>query len=151
MELKHRSIIAGAGIFLAAIGFRPAVPAASAAEKAARIIDYNRDIRPIFSQNCYACHGPDAGKRKAGLRLDVKESAFKKLESGKVAIAARDPKQSELIRLITTADEDDKMPPAKSGKHLTAAQIDLLARWVEQGAKWDGHWAYLKPERPPRR
>jgi len=127
VESKHRSIAAGAGIFLAAIGFRPAVPAASAAEKAARIIDYNRDIRPIFSQNCYACHGPDAGKRKAGLRLDVKESAFKKLESGKVAIVARNPKQSELIRLITTTDEDDKMPPAKSGKHLTAAQIDLLS------------------------
>ncbi len=149
MESKHRSIVAGAGIFLAAIGFRLAVPAASAAEKAARIIDYNRDIRPIFSQNCYACHGPDAGKRKAGLRLDVKESAFKKLESGKVAIIARDPKQSELIRRLTTTDEDDKMPPAKSGKHLTAAQIDLLGRWVEQGAKWDAHWAYIKPERPP--
>jgi len=118
-------------------------------EAAPAKIDYNRDIRPILSENCYACHGPDEGKRKAGLRLDRKEVAFKKLKSDAIAIVPCDTTKSELISRLTTADEDDRMPPAKSGKALSAVQIDLLRKWIEQGAEWKGHWAYLKPERPP--
>jgi len=119
-----------------------------AAEKAP-VIDFGRDIRPIFSDNCYACHGPDKDKRKAGLRLDLKEDAFKKLDSGDFAIVPGKPDQSRLVEVITLpTDHDDHMPPAKTGKQLTKAQVDLLRRWIVQGAKWTGHWAYVAPERP---
>jgi hypothetical protein len=112
-------------------------------------IDFNRDIRPIFSENCYACHGPDKDKRKAGLRLDVKEGAFNKLDSGDVAIVPGQPNQSKLLKLVSLPlDHDDHMPPKKTGKLLTPTQIDLLRRWIEQGANWGAHWAYVAPERP---
>src|SRR6266404_1079879 len=111
-------------------------------------VDYNRDIRPIFSENCYACHGPDQNKRKAGLRLDRKEEAFLQLKSGDFALVPGDLVRSKLIERITTKDEDERMPPAKTGKHLTPEQVGLLRGWVAQGAQWKGHWAYLKPERP---
>ena len=94
-------------------------------------VDFNRDIRSILSENCYACHGPDDSKRKAKLRLDKQEDAFKPAKSGEFAIVPGDPSKSELIRRITTQDEDDRMPPAKSTKHLTADQIELLRRWIE--------------------
>src|SRR3954462_5071411 len=81
-------------------------------------IQYNRDIRPILSENCYQCHGPDKNHRKAGLRLDRKEEAFTKLESGETAIIAGDLEKSALVKRITTTEEDDHMPPAKSGKKL---------------------------------
>src|SRR5882724_8728988 len=89
-------------------------------------VDYNRDIRPIFSENCYACHGPDQNKRKAGLRLDRKEEAFLQLKSGNYAIVPGDPAKSKLIYRITTTDDDDRMPPLKTGKHLTPSQIENL-------------------------
>src|SRR5436309_2410932 len=88
-------------------------------------VDFNRDIRPIFSDNCYACHGPDQNKRKAGLRLDQQEGAMVELKSGNHAIIPARPEQSALISRITTKDEDDRMPPLKTGKTLTGAQIDL--------------------------
>lgn len=116
--------------------------------RAAGKIQYNRDIRPILSENCYQCHGPDHNHRKAGLRLDVKDEAFKKLDSGNTAIVASDPEHSELLRRITTTDDDDHMPPAKSGKKLTPSQIDLLKQWISEGAEWQGHWAYQKVQRP---
>ncbi len=112
-------------------------------------IDYNRDIRPIFSENCYACHGPDQNKRKAGLRLDVKEEALKKLAGGGFAIAPGKAARSDVFKRVATKNPDDIMPPLETGKHLSKAQIDLLRRWIDQGAKWSGHWAYVKPERPP--
>ncbi len=105
-------------------------------------IDFNRDIRPIFSENCYTCHGPDTNKRKAELRLDQKESAFGKAESGEVPITPGQPEKSEVIRRITTEDKDDVMPPPKEHKKLKPAQVDLLRRWIAAGAKWDGHWAF---------
>src|SRR4051812_20868926 len=120
----------------------------SAAEKNPGKIDFNRDIRPIFSENCYACHGPDKNKRKAGLRLDIKEEAFKKQESGDFAIIPNSVKKSKLLNLTTSQDEDDRMPPSKFGKRLTKDQTTLLRRWVEQGAEWKPHWSYIPPERP---
>ena len=81
-------------------------------------IDFNRDIRPIFSENCFACHGPDSGKRKAEFRLDEKASAFGKAESGEIPIVAGQPEKSEVIRRITTEDKDDVMPPRKERKQL---------------------------------
>jgi mono/diheme cytochrome c family protein len=111
-------------------------------------VDFNRDVRPILSDNCFACHGPDDAKRKSGLRLDLKESAYKAAKSGKVALVPGDPAQSELVRRITTSDEDDHMPPADSGKALSNEQIELLKKWITQGAAYKGHWAFEPPVRP---
>ena len=114
-------------------------------------VDFNRDIRPIFSENCYTCHGPDTNKRKAGLRLDQKESAFGKAESGEVPVTPGEPEKSEVIRRLTTSDPDDVMPPPKEHKKLKPAQVELLRQWIKAGAKWDGHWAFqpVKPVVPP--
>src|SRR2546429_7202058 len=104
-------------------------------------IDYNRDVRPILSENCYACHGPDSEKRKAGLRLDKQEGALGELKSGNHAIVPRDISKSALIARITAPDEDDRMPPAKTVKHLTPGQIATLRRWIADGAEWKKHWS----------
>ena len=114
-------------------------------------VDFNRDVRPILSEHCYACHGPDEGKRKAGLRLDRREDAFKKLKSGHHALVAGDLDQSALVERITTTDPDDIMPPPKHNKPLAAKQIGLLQRWVKEGADWKKHWSFILPERPQSR
>jgi hypothetical protein len=111
-------------------------------------IDFNRDIRTILSDNCFACHGPDENKRKAKLRFDIKDDAFKPAKSGDYAIVPGDLKKSQLVTRITAKDEDELMPPPKSGKKLTPAQIDLLKRWIAEGASWQTHWAYEPPKRP---
>ena len=111
-------------------------------------IDFNREIRPILSENCFKCHGPDDKERKAKLRFDRKEDAFKPAKSGDVPIVPGDTAKSKMVERITSKDPDEVMPPPKSGKKLTAQQIDLLTRWIAQGAKWQEHWAYVKPERP---
>ncbi len=112
-------------------------------------IDFNRDVRPILSEYCYACHGPDGEKRKAGLRLDLKESAVMKLKSDAFAIVPGHPEKSSLVERITTKNEDDVMPPLKTGKTLTKDQVEVLRRWIAQGADWKSHWSFIKPERPP--
>jgi hypothetical protein len=104
-------------------------------------VRFNRDIRPILADRCFQCHGPDQAKRKADLRLDVEESARK-------VITARDAQKSELYRRLTAADESERMPPSKAGSRLSAGQIELVRRWIEQGAKWQTHWAFIAPERP---
>lgn len=111
-------------------------------------IHYNRDIRPILSDNCFACHGPDSASRKAGLRLDRFEDAVAS-RKGDRAIVPGKPEESSLVTRIVTTDEDDIMPPPKSHKKLTGAQIDLLKRWVAQGAPYELHWSFIPPERPP--
>src|SRR5689334_19162384 len=116
---------------------------------AAPAVDFNRDIRPIFSEHCYACHGPDAGKRKAGLRLDQRAGAFGVLKSGERAIVAGDLEKSALIRRILESDPDEVMPPTKTGKPLSKAQIDLLQNWVKEGAPWEKHWSFIPPQLPP--
>src|SRR5687767_987717 len=111
-------------------------------------IDFSRDIRPILSDNCFACHGPDQDQRKAKLRLDTKEDAFKAAKSGEFAIVPGDPAKSSLLKRVTATDPDEIMPPPKSGKTLTPRQIDLLKTWIASGAKWQGHWAFDPPQRP---
>ncbi|QDU29239.1 Planctomycete cytochrome C [Anatilimnocola aggregata] len=111
-------------------------------------IKFNRDIRPILSDTCFTCHGPDSGKVEAGLRLDLFASATAKLDSGETAIVPGKPDASELIRRIVSTDADLHMPPAKSGKVLTPAQIATLKQWVAEGAKYEGHWAFIAPVRP---
>ncbi|MCX7385583.1 MAG: hypothetical protein NTX48_02860 [Planctomycetales bacterium] len=114
-------------------------------------VNFNRDIKPILSQNCFQCHGPDDDTRAATLRLDDAESAKNPAESGATAIIASDPEHSELLARITSADPDLQMPPPETKKHLTAEQIDLLRRWIAEGARYQGHWAFEKPMRsePP--
>ena len=110
-------------------------------------IRYNRDIRPILSENCFACHGPDAPARKADLRLDTKEGLlFKKKD--RHAVVPGDPSKSEVFLRVTHADPDEVMPPAKTGKKLTPRQVALLKKWIEQGAPWEGHWSFTAPQRP---
>jgi len=111
-------------------------------------VDFNREIRPILTENCYKCHGPDDGARKAKLRFDVRDAALKPAKSGKVAIVPGAPEKSELITRVTTTDDDDRMPPLKTGKKLIPSQIESLRRWIAQGAPYATHWAYVKPVRP---
>jgi hypothetical protein len=111
-------------------------------------LDFNRDIRPILSENCFVCHGPDAAHQEAGLRLDSRQDALKKLESGAIAIVPGNSDQSELVARIRSEDADLLMPPHDSDKKLTATQIELLTKWIAQGAKYSDHWAFIAPERP---
>jgi hypothetical protein len=105
--------------------------------------DFNRDIRPILSSKCYACHGPDEDSREAGLRLDVREDAVKE------AIVPGSPDKSEFWHRVTTTDKDDVMPPPSSPKQLTDKERDLLNRWIQTGAEYQQHWSFLPIQNPP--
>lgn len=111
-------------------------------------VDFNRDIRPILSDKCYACHGFDEQERKSGLRLDVRDAALEPAKSGYAAIVPGDLTESELVRRIATDDPDDLMPPAKTGKPLTANEIALLKQWIAEGAEYQAHWSFVAPTRP---
>jgi len=126
------------GLFLLAVSTVRAAPPAP--------VDFNRDIRPILSDNCFRCHGPDTSSREADLRLDV-EQAAKADRDGHVVVAAGQADKSELIRRITSDDEAERMPPQESGKQLSPAQIQLLKRWISEGAAWSLAWAYVPPKR----
>src|SRR6478609_1740006 len=110
-------------------------------------LEYNRDIRPILSENCFSCHGADSASRKAKLRLDSFAEATAEREDGAPAIVPGKPKESEVIRRILASD-DDQMPPADSHKVLTKEQKELLRRWVNEGAVYQPHWAFIAPVRP---
>ena len=110
-------------------------------------IDFARDIRPLLSDNCFACHGPDAKQRKADLRLDTRDGALADL-GGTSAVVPGKPSESELVRRVLTDDEDDLMPPPDSGKQLDDAQKALLQQWIGEGAEYDLHWAYKPVTRP---
>ncbi|MCI0359117.1 MAG: DUF1549 domain-containing protein [Planctomycetaceae bacterium] len=112
-------------------------------------LSFSRDIRPILSNACYKCHGFDDKTRQANLRLDTLEGATSKLESGATAVVSGKPAESELVRRITAADASERMPPEGSGKSLTPQQIELLKKWVEQGAEFKAHWSFVAPVRPP--
>jgi len=108
-------------------------------------VDFSRDVAPLLSDRCFKCHGPDEGSRKAGLRLDVREAALAPAKSGNVAIVPGDADASELVARITATNPRKRMPPASSGKELSDAERATLVRWIEQGAKWSGHWAWQAP------
>ncbi|MDC0050748.1 DUF1549 domain-containing protein, partial [Verrucomicrobia bacterium] len=110
-------------------------------------VDYNRDIKRILSNNCYACHGPDEKKVKGGLRLDSFEGATKELKSGERAIVPKDLVESALAYRITAEDVDERMPPADSNKKLSSREVALLKKWVEQGGEFSKHWAYVAPKK----
>ena len=110
-------------------------------------VDFNKQVRPILSENCFACHGPDASKRKARLRLDTREGAFAALRHGGHAFVPGKPLESEVISRISATEATEVMPPRTSRKKLKAEEIALLRRWVEQGAHWSEHWAFTRPPR----
>lgn len=113
------------------------------AAKADDLLDFNRDIRPILSNHCFPCHGPDAKTRQAKLRLDVRRQA---IEKG--AVVPGQPRASELLSRIEHSDQVKRMPPATTGKTLTPAQKNKLQRWIAEGANYDTHWAWVPPVRP---
>ena len=117
---------------------------------AAERLHFDRDIRPILSDKCYACHGPDPAQRQAELRLDTKEGAFS-APSGYPIIVPGEPENSELVARITHADVEQRMPPQSSNRQPTQEQIETLIRWIAEGAEWEEHWVYDLPERvePP--
>jgi hypothetical protein len=125
-------------VFVAAL-----VLLAAPATRAAAPVEYNRDVRPILSENCFACHGPDSAARKASLRLDRRDDAVK---AG--ALVPGKPDESEMIRRILSTDPKESMPPRKTKKSLTSAQKDLLQRWVASGAEYQAHWSFIAPKRP---
>lgn len=110
---------------------------------ASGMVQYNRDIRPILNDNCFACHGPDEKKRAAELRLDIREAAI-----NKQAIVPGQPDESSIIKRILSTDENEVMPPPSSHKALTQSQKDLLRAWIAEGAQYQGHWAYIMPTKP---
>ncbi len=120
------------------------VPGLATAARADEKIGYNQYIRPILSDNCYYCHGPDKNHRKKKLRLDDREVAI-----DKGAIVPGKPDDSELVKRILSTDDDELMPPPHTHKILSAAQKDLLKKWIAQGAEYQPHWAYITPNRPP--
>ena len=126
----------GLGILIVVLALAPVA-------QAAKRVDFNRDVRPILSDKCFFCHGPDKKHRKAKLRLDVEESAKKH------AIVAGKPGDSEVMLRILATDADELMPPPESEKHLTANEKDVIKLWIEQGADYDEYWAYVKPKKHP--
>src|SRR5690606_38961926 len=109
----------------------------------------NRDVLPILSEHCYACHGPDNAGRKGGLRLDQREQALAEADSGVPAILPGQAEESELILRITAEDPEDLMPrPDKGGKRLSPGEVDTLRRWIDGGAHYEQHWAFIPPEHP---
>ncbi len=132
-------LVAGALVVCAAH-----LPSATAADAP---IDFDRQIRPVLSNNCFACHGPDVKARKADLRLDVKEGAFGPAASGEKPIVPGNAKASELLRRISSTDKEVRMPPASTNKSLKPEEIDLVRRWIEQGAAWREHWAFTPPKK----
>jgi hypothetical protein len=117
-----------------------AVPLAAAPPK----VDFDREIRPLFSDKCFTCHGPDEKQRQAGLRFDTKEGGYRVIVPG-------DSAKSRLFQRISAASKPSRMPPLASGLSLTDTQIDLIRRWIDQGANWETHWSYVPPKRvePP--
>eukprot|EP00913_Durusdinium_trenchii_P023301 g21879.t1 len=122
-----------------------------AADRPSETVQFNRDIRPLLSDRCYTCHGPDSAARKAGMRFDTRAGLFATRDDGKLIVPGK-PSASLLFRRITHADADLKMPPADSGRKLSAKDIALIKRWIEQGARWQKHWAFIAPKRaePPK-
>ena len=120
--------------------------AASTVAAADTPVSYARDVLPILAKNCFSCHGADGEHREAGLRLDTLDGAIVKLESGATAVVAEKPDASELLKRVTSTDADLRMPPAKHGKPLTSEQVDILRRWIAQGASYAKHWSFVPPQ-----
>lgn len=126
-----------------ALGLLPLVSSVQAG------VDFNREVRPLLSDRCFACHGPDAGTREAGLRLDTFEGATEKLDSGVQAIVPGNARKSEIFSRIHDTDPDEIMPPPKLNRPLTETERDVLVRWIDEGAVYTPHWAFLPTQKHP--
>ncbi len=120
----------------------------AASGQAEEAVNFIRDIRPILADNCFTCHGPDEAHREASLRLDLASGAFAEADSGARAIVPGEPDESELLARVASEDEFERMPPPDAGDALTKEEIDLLRRWIEQGAEWEAHWSLSPPKDP---
>ncbi|MDR6804497.1 hypothetical protein J2Y45_001765 [Dyadobacter sp. BE34] len=147
-KFLYLGVLSGAVAFLAVSCFKKNGVLQS--QSGSEAVSYNFDIRPILSDKCFACHGPDSKKREAGLRLDLAESAYAKLKDGKgVAIFPGKPEQSEVYRRITSADPSYQMPTPESHLGLlNENEIGLVKKWIEEGAKYERHWAFTTPVLP---
>lgn len=131
---------------LAVLGY--ALPASNSVSQKAATVNFGKDVRPILSEHCFKCHGPDAEKAAAGLRFDTFEGATAHLDEG-FAVVPGKPNDSKLIQRVSDKDPDNRMPPADSGmKPLTSEQIQILKTWIESGAKYEKHWAFVSPTLP---
>ncbi len=130
-------------VFIILVSIAGAAPLTAAGK-----LRFNRDIRPLMSDTCFHCHGPDKNARKAGLRLDIRDEALKPAKSGELPIVPGKPEQSEIIRRLFTDDEDDLMPPEEAHKTFTSEQKETFRRWVAEGAEYEPHWAYTPLARP---
>src|SRR5262249_13587051 len=133
-------------IFLAGLGgvWRPQALAGDASPP----VDFQRDVRPVLSDACFRCHGPDREARQADLPLDLREGgAFDDRDESRVIVPGR-PGESELYRRITAPEPGRRMPPAKHPRRLNQEEVALLRRWIEQGAPWQVHWSFVPPRRP---
>ena len=144
--LSRFSLIVGLA-FLCACGTDPSVATNENEKKLPKVVDFNFHVKPILSDRCFACHGPDEAKREAELRFDTKEGAFAALtESEGHAIVPGKLAQSAVYHRITSDDPDSIMPPPASNLQLTAYEKDVITRWIEQGAEWKEHWSFTAPE-----
>jgi len=135
-------------VFSAAIGWCGLTSLVAGATCLAAAPDFAREVRPILSNRCFKCHGPDDGHREAGLRLDLREAAVEELDSGDRAIVPGHPDDSELLARITSDDPDLVMPPPHTKTVLSADEKRILREWIAAGAKYRPHWAFVKPVRP---
>jgi hypothetical protein len=133
---------------LVACTIGPAGFAEEMTKTGSKTVSFNRDIRPILTDKCFQCHGPDPKQRKGKLRLDDARAALAPAASGGVAIVPGKIDDSELYRRITSNDPEERMPPPKSGKSLSAAEVARLKTWIEEGGEYQGHWAFIPPKRP---
>ena len=134
------------GVLLLAAGLRFSSSAAPA-EHPAGVVDFARDIRPLFNKHCVGCHG--GVKRAAKISFIYRDVVVAINAADEKPIHPGDPENSELIRRITTTDEDDRMPPAEHGPRLSEREISLFREWIRQGAPWKEHWAWQQPASPP--
>ena len=123
-------------------------------QKIPKTVDFNLHIKPILSDRCFKCHGPDEKVRKANLRFDLEEVAFAQLDSveNRYAIGPGSLEKSQLVHRISSKDPDFMMPPPESNLELSEYEIDLLKKWIEQGAEWKEHWSFIPPVKasPPK-
>ncbi len=139
-------VLAFAAMVLVWLGGR-GVAVAEPVGAASGAVEFNRDIRPILTDNCYRCHGPDPGSRKVGMRFDREEGLFEKREHGQPVVKGK-PAESLMYQRITSTDPEKVMPKPESHKVLTAGQKEMIRKWIEQGAVWQAHWAFVAPQRP---
>jgi hypothetical protein len=135
-------------VLLALLGLGAAAGLAALAPAPAASTRYNRDVRPILAEFCFPCHGPDSASRKAGLRLDREEEALAERKRGP-AIRRGDAAGSAVVHRIKSDDETERMPPPETKKALKPEQIAILERWIAEGARYEAHWSFIAPERPP--